>query len=409
MKTNDFKHLDVLTMTNYWQNIRTIETLKLQKQPVFVRLDLNVPQHDDGSISDETRLRAALPTLKYLSQQQCKVAVASHLGRPKGGDDRKFSLRPVAQRLENLLGAPVGFIDDCIGEKVMQALQKLPAGGFLLLENTRFYPEEEKNDAAFSAKLASGFSVYINDAFGTLHRAQASTAGMAAHFKEKAMGFLVQKELAALTPLMTQPKSPFVVILGGAKVSDKIGILRNLLPRLQHLLIGGGMAFTFLKAQGVEIGASLLDESKLKMVQEILDEAKRLKIGVHLPVDFRIVDAASTAPKAKVVASLKSGEKGLDIGPETVGAFSKILANAATVFWNGPLGVFEQPSFMEGTLGIARTVAGLKAHTVIGGGDTLAAFSELGLEERVTHASTGGGATLEFLEGRELPGLKALL
>jgi phosphoglycerate kinase len=409
MKTNDFKHLDVLTMTNYWQNIRTIETLKLQKQPVFVRLDLNVPQHDDGSISDETRLRAALPTLKYLSQQQCKVAVASHLGRPKGGDDRKFSLRPVAQRLENLLGAPVGFIDDCIGEKVMQALQKLPAGGFLLLENTRFYPEEEKNDAAFSAKLASGFSVYINDAFGTLHRAHASTAGMAAHFKEKAMGFLVQKELAALTPLMTQPKSPFVVILGGAKVSDKIGILRNLLPRLQHLLIGGGMAFTFLKAQGVEIGASLLDESKLKMVQEILDEAKRLKIGVHLPVDFRIVDAASTAPKAKVVASLKSGEKGLDIGPETVGAFSKILANAATVFWNGPLGVFEQPSFMEGTLGIARTVAGLKAHTVIGGGDTLAAFSELGLEERVTHASTGGGATLEFLEGRELPGLKALL
>lgn len=387
------------------QAIKNLRQIPLKGKRVFLRLDLNLPLHDDGSISDDTRLRAALPTLNYLSEQGATVAIASHLGRPKGRDPKQ-SLKPVATRLAEVIKRPVAFVDDCVGDAVTRKVAALGQGEFVVLENTRFHPQEEKNDPAFSAKLAAGYDVYINDAFGTLHRAHASTAGMAAHFSSRGMGLLVEQELKALSPLLQQPKTPFVMILGGAKVSDKLGIVRNLLPRVQRLLIGGGMAFTFLKANGIEIGASLCDDSKLGTVREVIAEAARLKVQLVLPVDFRIPTADG---KAKVVETLKPGDKGLDIGPRSAKLFCEALQGAATLFWNGPLGLFEQEPFMAGTLEVARAVADCKGHTVIGGGDTLAAFTQLGLADRLTHASTGGGATLELLEGRDLPGLAALL
>ena len=386
-----------------------LKDLDVKGKRVFVRADFNVSL-DGDRITDDTRIRSALPTIQYLLENDAKVILASHLGRPKGKVVEKYSLAPVAKHLSELLGRDVVKADDCIGPAVQELALKLQPGEVLLLENLRFHAEEEKNDPAFAKELASLAEVYVNDAFGTAHRAHASTAGIAAYLPAAA-GFLLEKELKFLGEALENPQRPFVAILGGAKVSDKIGVIQNLLGKVDKLLIGGGMSYTFLKARGLEIGKSLLEADKMDLARQLEEEAKARGVELLLPVDVVVADEFSETANRKAVSveEIPADWEGMDIGPKTIELFQKALAGAKTVVWNGPLGVFEMEPFSTGTKAIAEALANLTdATTIIGGGDSAAAVEQLGYADKITHISTGGGASLEFLEGKELPGVAAL-
>jgi phosphoglycerate kinase len=386
-------------------NKKSITDIDVKGKRVLVRVDYNVPIKED-KVTDDTRIVAAMPTLQYLLDHGAAVILASHLGRPKGGPDPKFSLRPVAAHLSGLLGKPVAFADDCIGPVAEAAAKALKPGEILVLENTRFHPEEEKNDPEFAKKMASLADIYVNDAFGSAHRAHASTEGVA-HYLPAVAGFLMEKEIQYLGQAIANPKRPFIAILGGAKISDKIGVIRNLLTKADQILIGGGMANTFFKAQGYTVGDSLYEEEALDTARQLLQSGST---HLRLPVDVVIGDRfdAEADKKIMAMASVPDGWRILDIGPDTVANFGKTIAGAGTIVWNGPMGVFEFPRFAEGTIGVAKAVAASKAVSIIGGGDSVAAINQAGLADRITHISTGGGASLEMLEGLDLPGLVAL-
>jgi phosphoglycerate kinase len=384
---------------------KTIRDIDVKGKKVLVRVDFNVPLKD-GKVEDDTRIRAALPTIQYLTSHDAAVILCSHLGRPKGQPLPELSLKPVADRLSELLEEPVAFVDDCVGTEVKKAVASLGLGKVLLLENTRFHPEETKNDPAFAAELASLAEIYVNDAFGTAHRAHASSEGVAHHLPAVA-GFLMERELNFLGKALSDPEHPFVALLGGAKISDKIGVVKSLLDRVDTLLIGGGMANTFLAAQGFQMGDSLVEEDSLQVASEILQKA-----GEHLilPVDAIIADDFSEDAHWKTVSvsDVPEGWRILDIGPETIQKFKAFLANARLVVWNGPMGVFEFEPFAKGTFAIAKAIADSDALSIVGGGDSAAAIRKAGLSDRISHVSTGGGASLEFLEGKQLPGVTAL-
>ncbi|OFX24039.1 MAG: phosphoglycerate kinase [Anaeromyxobacter sp. RBG_16_69_14] len=392
--------------------LRTIDALELGGKRVFIRVDFNVPIDEHGKVGDDQRIRASLPTVKYALGKKARVILASHLGRPKGKpeDKKKYTLLPVAERLQQLLDQDVTFADDCTGDGVKKLVKELKDGQVLLLENLRFHPEEEGNGEAFAKELASLADVWVNDAFGTAHRAHASTAGMAKFVKEKAAGFLIQKEVEYLGKALTRPAKPFVAILGGAKVSDKIKVLDNLLSKADAICIGGAMAFTFLKAQGVPVGKSKVEEDKIDLARSILEKAKAKGLDFLLPVDHVCATEAKETAKREVVndRAIPDGLIGLDIGPKTLDRYRQRVLSAKTVFWNGPMGLFEQKPWAEGTLGVAHAMADSQAVTVVGGGDSAAAVEEAGLVAKMKHVSTGGGASLEFVEGRELPGIKVL-
>lgn len=390
-------------------NKLTLKDIQTAGKRVFVRCDFNVPVDKAGSITDDTRIRAALPTIQYLIESGAKVILASHFGRPKDGPVDEFRLTAVAARLSKLLGKPVIKTDDCIGAEAEAAVAAMKPGDVVLLENVRFHKEEEKNDPAFAAKLAALADVYVNDAFGTAHRAHASTAGIAA-FLPAAAGFLLQKELDFMGKAITDPDRPFVAILGGAKVSDKIGVINNLIDKCDVLLIGGGMAYTFFAAKGYGIGKSLLDAPNVETAKQMLAKAEAKGVKLLLPVDTTVADAFSNDANFKVVPSseIPEGWQGLDIGPETQRLFADAIAGAKTVIWNGPMGVFEMPNFAKGTIAVAEAMAASSAITIVGGGDSAAAMEQLGFADRISHISTGGGASLEFLEGKALPGVTAL-
>ena len=385
---------------------KTIRDVEVEDKRVLVRVDFNVPLAG-GNVADDTRIRAALPTIHYLLEHGAKVILMSHLGRPKGKVVDELRLGPVAERLSKLLGRPVRKLDDCVGPEVEAAVAEMQPGDVVLLENTRFYAEDESNDPAFARKLASLGDIFVNDAFGAAHRAHASTVGVTEYLPSVA-GFLMEKELTFLGQALTAPEHPFVAILGGAKISDKIGVMDNLLTKVDGLLIGGGMANTFLKAQGHEIGQSLAEDDSLNVTRKTLERAGKKLV---LPVDVVVADRFDAEADSKVVLVDQVPEdwRILDIGPKTVQLFRQKLAGAQTVVWNGPMGVFEFPRFAEGTFAIARFLADLEATTIIGGGDSAAAVEQAGLADRMTHISTGGGASLEFLEGKGLPGVAALL
>jgi phosphoglycerate kinase len=392
--------------------LKTIDALDLSGKRVFIRVDFNVPLDEQGKVTDDARIRAALPTIQHAVKARARVILASHLGRPKGKpeDRQKFTLLPAAERLQQLLGQDVILADDCVGDGVKKAVKDLGPGQVILLENLRFHPEEEKNDELFARELANLADVWVNDAFGTAHRAHASTAGMARFVKEKAAGFLIQKEVDYLGKALGTPARPFVAIVGGAKVSDKLKVLENLLAKADAVCVGGAMAYTFLKAQGVEVGKSLVEADKLDLARQILDRAAARKVDLLLPVDH--VCGAEPKETAKRVVvndrAVPAELMGLDIGPKTLDRYRQRILSAKTVFWNGPMGLFEQRPWAEGTFGVARAMADSPAVTVVGGGDSAAAVEEAGLVDRMKHVSTGGGASLEFIEGRELPGIKVL-
>jgi len=385
---------------------KTIRDIDIKGKKVLVRVDFNVPLNETG-VGDDTRIRAALPTIQYLLDGGAAVILCSHLGRPKGGPDPKYSLRPVAEHLSSLIGKPVKFSSDCIGPEAKEAAEELKPGEVLMLENTRFHAEEEKNDVEMARQLASLADLYVNDAFGTAHRAHASTEGVT-HFLPAAAGFLLEKEIKYLGQVIANPQRPFVAIMGGAKISDKIGVIKNLLTRADAILIGGGMANTFMKAQGLAVADSLVEDDSLGIARALFEEAGG---KIHLPVDMVVANqfAADAESKTLKVQDVPDGWRILDIGPETVKAFRAIIATARTVVWNGPMGVFEFPKFAEGTFGVAKAVADSAAVSVIGGGESVAAIQQSGLADKITHISTGGGASLEMLEGLELPGVAALL
>jgi len=391
--------------------LKTIDALQLAGKRVFIRVDFNVPLDAQGKVTDDARIRAALPTIQFAMAAKAKVILASHLGRPKGKpeDKEKFTLEPAAVRLSELLSQDVILADDCIGDGVKKLVKDLKEGQVLLLENLRFHKEEEANDEAFCKELAALCDVWVNDAFGTAHRAHASTAGMARFVKEKAAGFLIQKEVEYLGKALGNPKRPFVALVGGAKVSDKIKVLDNLMAKADAILIGGAMAYTFLKAQGVPVGRSLVEEDKLELARQLLDKAKARNVDFLLPVDHVCGDAPKETAQRVVVAdrAIPDGLMGLDIGPKTLDIYRQRVLSAGTVFWNGPMGLFEQKPWAEGTFGIAQAMAKSPAVTVVGGGDSAAAVEEAGLVDKMKHVSTGGGASLEFIEGKELPGVKA--
>jgi len=379
---------------------------------VFIRVDFNVPIKG-GVIGDDTRIRATLPTIRYVIEHGGTAVLASHLGRPKGKVDPQLSLRPVADRLADLLGRPVTFVDDCVGEEALAAVNRVKAsgGGVVLLENLRFHPEEEKNDSAFAEKLASLADLYVDDAFGAAHRAHASVEAVARRFRKPAAGLLMEQELKYLGEVLASPERPFIAILGGAKVSDKLEVIRNLLPRVDRLLIGGAMAYTFFKSRGVPVGRSLVEDDKLEAARAITDDAAARGVPIELPVDHIVTDRvqAETANEALDIGDPAIGERiGVDIGPDTVAAYTSFIQPAKTVVWNGPMGIFEIEAFAAGTIGIARAVAAVQGTTIVGGGDSIAAVRKAGVADRITHISTGGGASLEFLGGRTLPGVAAL-
>jgi len=388
-------------------NKKTVRDIELKDKRVLVRVDFNVPlDKKTGVITDDTRIRAALPTIQYLINQGAKVILCSHLGRPDGQVKENLRLTPVAARLSELLGRPVARTDDCVGAAVEQAVAALQPGDVLLLENLRFHAEEEANDPAFAQALARLADVFVNDAFGTAHRAHASTEGVT-HYLPAVAGFLMEKEIDYLSRAIENPEHPYVAIIGGAKISGKIEVLENLLGKVDALLIGGGMANTFLKAQGHEVGQSLVENDRLDLARDLM---ARAGARLHLPVDVVVTPAGETGAEHKVVGvdQVPADWKIVDIGPQTVKAFGRVIQAARTVVWNGPLGVFEVPAFAEGTTSVARLLADSGAISIIGGGDSAAAVAQAGLEDRMSHISTGGGASLEFLEGKTLPGVAAL-
>ncbi len=386
-------------------NKKSVKDVDVKEKRVLVRVDFNVPLKD-GKISDDTRIQAALPTIQYLLDHGASVILCSHLGRPKGGPDPVFSLKPISEYLSKLISKPVNFAKDCIGPLAEEAARALKPGEILLLENTRFHPEEEKNDLGMSRQLAALADLYVNDAFGSAHRAHASTEGVA-HFLPAVAGFLMEKEIQYLGQAIDQPKRPFVAILGGAKVSDKIGVIKNLLKKADEILIGGGMANTFFKAQGFAVGDSLVEDDVLETAHELLQAGSS---HLHLPIDVVIANQFENEAQKKTmkVGEVPDGWRILDIGPETIKEYDNLIKKAGTVVWNGPMGVFEFPNFAMGTFEIAKSVAGSGAVSVIGGGDSVAAVMQTGLADKITHISTGGGASLEMLEGIALPGLVAL-
>ncbi|NLC68641.1 MAG: phosphoglycerate kinase [Clostridiaceae bacterium] len=390
-------------------NKKTIEDIDVRGKKVLVRVDFNVPQDKEGNITDDKRIAAALPTIHYLVDNNAKVILVSHLGRPKSGFEEKYSMKPVARRLEELLGSKVILANDVIGEDAKAKARVLGEGEVMLLENVRFHKEEEKNDPAFAKELASMAEIYVNDAFGTAHRAHASTAGVA-DYLPAVCGYLIKKEIEIMGKAIVNPERPFVAILGGAKVSDKIGVIENLLDKVDALIIGGGMAYTFLKAQGYSIGQSICEDDKLELARNIMEKAREKGVEFHLPVDNTVAREFKNDTEYKCVLSdsLPDGWMGMDIGPSTIDKFTEVIKKAKTIVWNGPMGVFEFPNFAAGTREIAKALAESGAITIVGGGDSAAAVEQLGFADRITHISTGGGASLEFLEGKELPGIAVL-
>ena len=391
-------------------NKKTVKDIDLKGKKVFVRCDFNVPMDENRNITDNTRIVAALPTIKYLLEKNCKLILASHLGRPKGEYKPEYSLAPVAKELSNLLGKEVIMANDVVGEDATSKASNLKEGEILLLENVRFHKEETENDTEFSKKLASMAEVFVNDAFGTAHRAHSSTTGIASYLPAVS-GFLIEKELKFLGNAVNNPERPFVAILGGAKVSDKIGVIDSLLEKVDTLMIGGGMAYTFFKAQGYEVGNSICEMDKLDLAKLAMEKAKQKGVKLMLPVDTKIGKEfkADTESKTVEYTEIPADWEGFDIGAETIKMFSDELRNAKTVIWNGPLGLFEFDQFAIGTNEIAKVLSEIDATTIIGGGDSAAAVKKAGLEDKMTHISTGGGASLEFLEGKKLPGIDALM
>jgi len=395
----------------------SIRDLDLPGQRVFIRVDFNVPIKDD-KVEDDTRIRAAIPTINYATEHGARVILASHLGRPKGQRVDKYSLRPVAEHLAKLNAKPVAFAEDCVGEAAQERVNALSDGEIALLENLRFHPEEEKNDEEFARQLASLCELYVNDAFGAAHRAHASTVGITKFVKQAAAGLLMEKELEYLGRVINNPEHPFVAILGGAKVSDKIPIINALIDRkVDKLLIGGAMAYTFLKAEGFTVGKSLVENDMLETASQIKQRCETARVALLLPTDHQVVDSYEPIKGGQVLAKTipieftNAGHVGMDIGVESVAFFSNALSDAKTIIWNGPMGVFEEPPFNQGTIGIAHAVAAAAdrgATVIVGGGDSVAAITQAGVADRITHISTGGGATLEFLAGKELPGVAAL-
>lgn len=394
-------------------NKKTLQDLEVQGKKVIVRVDFNVPMKKNatGEIADDVRIRAALPTIEYLLENEAAVILLSHLGRPKGEPKPEFTLAPVAKRLGELLDKEVKFLDSeqVVDDNVRAAVKELQPGDVALLQNTRYRKEEEKNDEGFAKVLSELGELYVNDAFGTSHRAHASNVGLASNLPS-AIGFLVEKEVEAMGNMLEDPKRPFVAIMGGAKVSDKIGVIENLLGKVDTLLLGGGMAYTFLKAQGYEIGKSLLEEDKVDLSQELMEKAKSQGVTLLLPTDVVIAKEIDENAETKIVDinEIPADMEGLDIGPKTREQFAQEIARARTIVWNGPMGVFEVSPFSEGTKAVANALAESDAVTIVGGGDSALAIEQAGLKDRITHVSTGGGASLELLEGKELPGIVAM-
>ena len=392
-------------------NKKTIRDIDLKDKKVLVRCDFNVPFDDDKNITDNRRIVAALPTIKYLLENNCKIILCSHLGRPKGEFNKEYSLKPVAEELSKLLNIEVKLAEDVIGQSAQELTSNMKNGEIVLLENVRFEAGEEKNDEELSKKLASFAEIYVNDAFGTAHRAHSSTTGVAS-FIPAVSGFLIEKELEFLGGALENPSRPFVAILGGKKVSDKIGVIDSLLEKVDSLIIGGGMAYTFFKSKGYTVGNSVCELDKLDLAQDLIKKAEEKNVKLLLPIDNVIADEFSPNANTQIIDSdnIPDGWEGLDIGPKTVELFKEELKNAKTIIWNGPLGLSEYEKFANGTKGIAEFLADLKdCKTIIGGGDSAAAIEKMGLADKMTHISTGGGASLEFLEGKTLPGIEALL
>ncbi|AEE96671.1 phosphoglycerate kinase [Mahella australiensis] len=390
-------------------NKKTIEDIDVSGKKVLVRVDFNVPLDENRRITDDRRIREALPTIKYLIDHNAMVILVSHLGRPKGKFDEKYSMAPVAERLQELLDKPVVLAKDVIGDSAKACVAAMKPGDVVLLENVRFHAEEEKNDTEFAKALASLAEIYVNDAFGTAHRAHASTAGVAAYLPAVA-GYLIKKELDIMGKALDNPERPFVAVLGGVKVSDKIGVINNLIDKVDTLIIGGAMAYTFFRAKGYSTGSSVVEEDKIDLAKELMAKAQAKGVELLLPVDNVVAKEFKADAEHKVVPSeaMPDGWQGVDIGPKTIEMFSKVIENAKTVVWNGPMGVFEMPAFANGTRAIAEAMSRCKGVTIIGGGDSAAAVEQLGYADKMTHISTGGGASLEFLEGKELPGVAVL-
>ncbi len=388
----------------------SIRDIEVKGKRVFMRVDFNVPMNDAGAITDDTRVRASLPTIQYALDHEAKLILASHLGRPGGKPDPKLSLRPVATHLGQLLGKPVAFAADCAGAEAESAAAARREGEVLLLENLRFHPEEEKNDAVFARQLAGLAQVYVNDAFGTAHRAHASTEGITHYLSPSVAGFLMQRELEYLSKAVGHPARPYIAIVGGAKVSDKIDLLQNLMKFADSVLVGGAMAYTFLKARGVEVGRSKVEADKLDLARDLWQFCERRSIDLHLPKDHIVTEKIDPLARAELVhgRDIPADRMGVDIGPATRSEYAREIARAQTVVWNGPMGVFEIDQFAEGTLEIARAVAASSAVSIVGGGDSAAAVARAGVASKITHISTGGGASLEFLSGMKLPGVEAL-
>ncbi len=391
----------------------SIDNLDLKNKRVLVRVDFNVPLDENLNVTDDIRIVSSLPTIKKIISNGGKAILMSHLGRPKGKVNPKYSLKPAAERLGELLGKNVTLVPDCIGDEVKNVVNKMNPGDVVLLENLRFHEEEEKNDPGFAKQLVELGDIYVNDAFGSAHRAHASTEGVTKYISKSAAGYLMQKELEYLGGAVTSPKKPYCAILGGAKISGKIDVINNLLDKVDTMLIGGGMAFTFFKAQGKEIGKSLLEAEKLELAKELLDKVKETKVKFLLPVDVVVAEEFKNESPAQIVNvdGVSANKMGLDIGPETIKLFRQEILKSSTIIWNGPMGVFEMPNFAKGTVEIAKALAEatLKGSTtIVGGGDSAAAVAQAGFEDKVSHVSTGGGASLEFLEGKVLPGVAAL-